>query len=207
MKVCAVIPAHNEETTIGVLVKKLRKFVDQVIIVANGCSDNTTLVAKKAGAKTIVIREKGFDHSLNVGIKKALKEGVDVIITLDADLEHDPKHIPVMLKMLKKFDVVVGRRKELPRVSERIAAMLLRSPDPFSGFKAMKRKVAKEIPFYTGKETYGCGFLLRARKAGFKVGYIMIESQRRRKSKVGAGLIGELRILRALLNALIQRFF
>lgn len=111
MPVAIVIPAYNEEKTVASVVKAAKKYGD--VIVVDDCSgDRTFQEAKKAGA--FVIRHEtngGLGKSLRTGFTKALKMQGDVVITLDADGQHDPDDIPNFLeKMENGYDFVIGRR-------------------------------------------------------------------------------------------------
>ena len=62
----------------------------------------------------------GPSKSLDIGIRKALKLNPDILVTIDADGQHPVNIVPNFIKLIKKqkFDVVVGCRKELPRITE-----------------------------------------------------------------------------------------
>ena len=111
-KIFAIIPAHNEEKHIGKVVWKAKKYVDEVIVVDDGSKDKTKKSAEKSGA--IVLRHVvnlGKGASLKTGCEYAIKHNADIIITIDADGQHDPKEIPKFLESLKKYDVVLAFRK------------------------------------------------------------------------------------------------
>jgi dolichol-phosphate mannosyltransferase len=113
--IIAIMPAHNEEKTIARVIKETKKYVDRVIVVNDASTDNTAAVAEKAGA--VVIRHeknKGLGGSLRSGFKEALKiskKNNDIIITIDADGQHEPKEIPNFVKKLREgYDFVLGER-------------------------------------------------------------------------------------------------
>ena len=111
-KVFAVMPARNEERHIYKIVAKVKKYVDNVIVVDDGSRDKTMEMAKKAHA--VVLR-----HLVNLGKGAALKTGCDYailnnaefLVVLDADAQHDPDEIPLFLEKLKEHDIVFGYRK------------------------------------------------------------------------------------------------
>ena len=111
-KVFAVIAAYNEERHIKEVVEAAKKHVYHVIVVNDGSRDNTTQMAKEAGA--IVL-----DHVVNLGKGAALKTGcdfalknqADAIVTIDADTQHNPKDIPRFLDALEGCDIVLSYRK------------------------------------------------------------------------------------------------
>ena len=121
MKTAAVIPAYMEEKTIGEVVRRTRKYVDYIVVVDDGSMDDTSKNAREAD---IVIRHpvnmnKGF--SMITGIEAAIREGADVIVSIDADDQHDPEDIPRFINLLseEKLDIVFGSRalnKKMPPV-------------------------------------------------------------------------------------------
>ena len=93
-RVIAVIPAFNEAKTIAAVVQGLRAHVAEVIVVDDHSSDATGDEARRAGA--IVLRNNanlGYDGSLNAGFAEAARRGADIILTFDADGEHDATEI------------------------------------------------------------------------------------------------------------------
>lgn len=110
--ILAVIPAYNEEKNIGSVIKRTKKYVDEVIVVDDGSKDNTKEVAEKAGAivlKHIINLGKGA--ALKTCCDYAVKKGAKFIIALDADAQHNPNDVPRFIEKLKKYDIVFSYRK------------------------------------------------------------------------------------------------
>ena len=107
------IPVYNEEKTIGKIVKDCLKYADKVIVCDDGSTDNTAEIARKNGAH-IIRHEKnlGYGAAIISLFDKARKEDADIMITLDADGQHDPNQIPLLIDVLKQnnVDVVIGSR-------------------------------------------------------------------------------------------------
>ena len=111
-KIFAIIPAYNEDKYIGNIIKETKKYVDKVIVVDDGSKDQTKQIAEKNRA--IVL-----EHWVNLGKGAALKTGcdyavrskADILITIDADMQHKPAEIPKFLKNIKNYDVVLAYRK------------------------------------------------------------------------------------------------
>ncbi|MDY9926378.1 glycosyltransferase family 2 protein [Methanosarcina sp.] len=106
-----ILPAYNEEVSIGSIVLLSKQYVDRVIVVDDGSSDRTAEVAARAGAEVIV-------HSPNKGKGMAFKtgfaaaEGADIIVTMDSDGQHNPSDIPRLVAPILRgeADMVNGSR-------------------------------------------------------------------------------------------------
>src|SRR6188472_2480800 len=84
-----VIPAYNEEKTIGETVRGALDVADRVLVVDDGSNDRTSEIASAAGAT--VVRHavnRGLGGALGTGIEGALRLGADAIVTMDADGQH-----------------------------------------------------------------------------------------------------------------------
>jgi dolichol-phosphate mannosyltransferase len=110
--------------------------------VVDDCSTDETLKIAKGVADVAVSKEReGQAKGLLLGMNLAR---FPVIVTIDADLENDPVHIPHLLELIRVFDVVVASRSVIPRVSERFASWtlgrILGVKDVFSNFRAFRKE-------------------------------------------------------------------
>lgn len=111
MRTVAVVPAYNETSTIGPIIDETATYVDKVVVVDDGSSDETTAVAKDHGATVI-------PHAVNTGVGGAVRTGYlyairkdyDFIVQIDADGQHDPSYIPELLAAAEDTDMVIGSR-------------------------------------------------------------------------------------------------
>ena len=113
MNVCVVIPSYNEAETIGKVIQETKQYIDSVLVVDNGCTDSTAEIARRNGAEVIVYHKKrGYGASQYAGQQAAIKRGFDYILQLDADGQHSPKYIPLLLKAMQEgnYDFVIGSR-------------------------------------------------------------------------------------------------
>ncbi|MEE8401451.1 MAG: glycosyltransferase family 2 protein [Candidatus Hydrothermarchaeaceae archaeon] len=113
MRVITVIPAHNEEKTIQEVIRGVKKYVSDVIVIDDGSTDNTARIAKEAGAAVIThVINRGVGAALRTGYNVAFMEGFDYIIQIDSDMQHNPEFIPVLLETIQdgNHDVVIGSR-------------------------------------------------------------------------------------------------
>ena len=164
MKVAIVMPAYNEEKTVGSIVKRSKKY-GQVIVVDDASKDNTSREARKAGAT--VIRHntnKGLGSALRTGFAAALKLKPDVVMTVDADGQHEPEEIKKFLNFIDGgYDFVLGERDlvEYPFVKKFGNFFLnwitnfvsgTRLKDTESGFRAFRAEGLKKL--YLRAERY-----------------------------------------------------
>lgn len=109
----ALIPCYNEEITIGSIVHKTRRYVDEVLVIDDGSEDGTAKIAKEAGA-TVLIHDinKGKGAGIKDGFSYALSKKYDYVVTLDGDAQHNPDEIPVLLNSIKNngHDITLGVR-------------------------------------------------------------------------------------------------
>ena len=113
MRVIAIIPAFNEEKTIGDVVSKTMRYTDEVIVIDDGSEDKTAEIAFRNGAKVYCHPiNRGSGGAVGTGIRAALLNEADVIVTLDADEQHDPAEIPKLIEPIIKgeADAVIGSR-------------------------------------------------------------------------------------------------
>jgi glycosyltransferase involved in cell wall biosynthesis len=110
-----VIPAYNEEKTIEEAVRGAKQYCDKVIVINDGSSDKTEEKARLAGALVLshlINRRYTLGAALQTGIKAALLLGADIIVTFDADLQHNPLDIPRIAQPIieKKAEATIGSR-------------------------------------------------------------------------------------------------
>jgi glycosyltransferase involved in cell wall biosynthesis len=109
----AVIAAYNEDRFIGSMVLKTRHYVDYVLVVDDGSTDQTAHVAEEAGAMLIRHeKNQGKAEAVNTGLKRAREMNARLVVLLDADGQHDPAEIPALIAPVenRQADLVVGSR-------------------------------------------------------------------------------------------------
>ncbi|MCD6167888.1 MAG: glycosyltransferase family 2 protein [Caldisericia bacterium] len=187
MKVSVIIPAFNEERTIGGVVKiaKNNPFVDEVIVVNDASTDRTPIIAKKSGAKVINFKEnKGKGWAYYEGVKAS--KG-DIIVFLDGDLIGlKQNHITELIRPIIEGEVVTTcgifeKGRFLTDFSHKITPFL-------SGQRALKREVWENFS-YDPNVKYGFEIVLTEYfwSNRIKVKYVILEgvTQLMKEEKVG----------------------
>jgi glycosyltransferase involved in cell wall biosynthesis len=108
-----LIPAHNEAANIATVVRGARRFVDRVLVVADGCTDATAEQACRAGAEVLELPAcSGKGSALRAGwLWLADHADWNGVLLLDGDGQHDPAEIGNFLKAWKGEDMVLGMRR------------------------------------------------------------------------------------------------
>jgi len=111
--VVACVPAFNEEGKIAKVIVKAQQHVDRVVVVDDGSEDDTALISEKLGAHVIRHGQNlGYGGAIRSCFKAARELKADVMVTVDADGQHDPGFIPKLIEPIKRgrADVVIGSR-------------------------------------------------------------------------------------------------
>jgi len=159
--VLIIIPAYNEEGSVGKVIEGIRRHLPRadILIVNDGSKDLTSKKARGYEATVLDLPfNLGIGGAMQAGYKYAYEKGYDIAIQVDADGQHDPKEIPKLLRALneEKVDMVIGSRflgdsefkSSLMRrigifIFSRVISTIARQKitDPTSGFRAANRKV------------------------------------------------------------------
>ena len=184
----AVIPAYNEERNIGGIIRKTKKYVDNIVVVDDGSRDRTREVAEKFNAvvlKHIVNLGKGA--SLKTGCDYAFEKGAEYVVALDADAQHNPEDIPRFIEKLKKYDIVFSYRKASSKmpivlrfgnlIISKVAKVLygVGLNDTQCGFRAFSRDAYRKIRWNASDYSMESEMISRAGKQSLK--YVQIPIQ------------------------------
>ncbi len=192
-KICILIPAYNAQETLGFVLKKIEPLKIDTVVVDDGSSDETKRVALENGAQLL-------EHPLNLGKGAALRTGFQyilqrdyhMVITLDADGQHDPSEIPSLLKIFQsvKPDILIASRaaefgkmtflrRFWNRLGVKAVARVCHSDitDSQSGFRLIRTEVLKGVDLFTSRFETELELLINACKRGFSVLSVPIKTQ------------------------------
>jgi len=165
MKIAIVVPVYNEEKRAVNTVNDILK-VDkssQIILVDDGSYDNSYKILTKAFAKNKRVSilqhiiNLGKGAAMKTGVKKAFKMGCETIIFVDSDGQHHPKHLPEFKRLLKRSNLVFGKREmgvEMPTIRKLGNILMVKlvkalfniqRSDILCGYFALKKKIYKLI--------------------------------------------------------------
>lgn len=209
MKVFVNIATYNEKENIGRLIDEILALglpKLEILVIDDNSPDGTAQAAQEKAVRLIVRKEnRGYGSAHLDGFKEALKQGAEIIITMDADFSHQPKVIPEMIRQIQAgFDVVVGSRRVaggqiigwgfIRQLASRTAMLITRlvlgikTRDVTTGFRAYRAAVIPGLGLETIKSN-GYSFLeeliYRCEKQGLKIkeAPIIFNDRQRGKSK------------------------
>lgn len=185
--VIAILPAFNEEISIGSIVLHAREHAEQVIVVDDGSSDRTSEIARFAGAEVIRHpKNMGKGVALKTGFDLARQNGAKAIVTMDADGQHDPEEIPKLVAPILQgeADMVNGSRymngkdRNTPfyrRIGQNILDKAINLncefhiTDTQSGFRAFDKNTLSLFGFKSNGLAIESEMLMDASNAGLKI--------------------------------------
>lgn len=192
--VTVVVPAFNEEKTIGAVVHGVNSSVPHatVLVIDDGSTDATAREAERAGAVVI-------SHPLNKGNGACLKTALrdikgGLVAVIDADGQHDPTDLPRLLNRLDEYDLVVGSRtfnRESGSYLRNLGNVILKKLASFlaereisdltSGFRVFKHEIAlKFLHIYPNGYSFPSTSTLSFIMSGYNVDFIPTEVQKRK---------------------------
>ena len=191
MDVTVGIPAYNEEKNIASIIVKLKKISSKIIVCNDGSTDSTGLIAKELGA-IVISHQKNLGYG--AGIKsiflKAKEIGTEVLVTLDADGQHDVNEIDKLLKPITddKCDIVIGSRflsetENVPsyrKLGINVITKLTNASikknltDSQSGFRAYNKKVIEQVQLSDSGMGVSTEILIKASSKEFRIAEVPI---------------------------------
>lgn len=204
-RVGIVIPALNESASIAAVIRAATPF-GVLVVVDDGSTDATGELAAANGA--VVVRHeknRGYDGALNSGFTKAAEIGCEMIVTVDADGQHDPSLIQRFVDAIDQgADVVVGVRSRKQRLAEHLFSLYSRGRygirDPLCGMKAYRTSVYTQLGHFDSCQSVGTELMTFAAKNKFRIAEVEFQVRERvGQSRFGHILSGNYKIMRAML--------
>jgi glycosyltransferase involved in cell wall biosynthesis len=206
-RLMVAIPAWNEERTIAAVIAAVNTAMPdaRVVVVDDGSVDATARIAHEAGAEVLVLPfNVGVGGAMRTAFVYAQQEDVDAVVQVDADGQHDPAQIPMLLDRLDEASVVIGARfagagdyqVKGPRLlAMRVLASTLsrvtgeRLTDTTSGFRASDREAIKLFARHYPAEYLGdtVESLVIAARAGLVVCQVPVTMQARQDGQPSTG--------------------
>lgn len=206
-RVAIVIPALNEAKSIANVLATATA-LGAVVVVDDGSTDETAVIARRSGAEVVVhARNQGYDAALNSGFRRAAELKKEIIVTLDADGQHDPQLLHrFMEKIDEGCDVVVGVRSRRQRLAEHLFAWYARFrfgiSDPLCGMKAYRTSTYLALGHFDSYGSVGTELALFAAKNGRRIGQVPFQVREREgRSRFGSIVAGNAKIMRAMIRS------
>jgi len=189
-----LIPAYNASSTILELIEKTSKLVDKsdIVVIDDGSQDQTFAIAQKVGAAVLKHPiNKGKGEALKTGFKFAIEKNYHAVLTMDADLQHDPSSINDFLqKSNENFSgIIIGTReislKKMPFarwLTNNLTSVILsilsgqRIRDGQSGYRLISTQILKRIKLKARKYDLESEILAKAGRHGFKIDSVPIRT-------------------------------
>ncbi len=221
--VIAGLPAYNEERYIAKVLLKVKKHVDEVIVVNDGSTDMTAEIARALGATVIDHpRNMGYGAALKTIFTEARKRNPDILVILDADDQHDPNEIPTLIKPILEgqADIVIGSRflgkTNQPlwrRIGVKIITWLTKSihglpkhiTDAQSGYRAYNRNAIKTIKPEDTDMAASIDILIQALNHKLKIKEVPITIQHHQEASTQNPLTHAAKIITRIIEAVVEK--
>jgi glycosyltransferase involved in cell wall biosynthesis len=201
-RVLVVIPAHNEENTIASVLEHLRRVAPEFdrVVVNDGSKDATGDIVASLGERQLRLPcNLGYGHALQTGLKYSLLRGYDIVVSIDADGQHNPGDVPRLVAMLgeSKADMVIGSRFSDGRsyqtpFGRRVGQLFFshvtrilvghRIYDTTSGFKVLRAAACEEIVDGAFLD-FHIETLVRLSMSGFKIVEVPVSAGERTRGR------------------------
>jgi len=193
-----VVPARNEEETIGEVLLVVRGMTDDLIVVDGHSSDRTVTIAKECNARVVQDNGRGKGDAVRVGLTEARNP---ITVFVDADGSHDPNDIPKLVAPIAagEADLVMGSRmlggseelfgsiSEVIRLMGSLVISLsinyrygLRLTDYQNGFRAIRTEVGQTIGLKSNITTIEQEMAMKCLRLGYRVTEVPTHEYRRR---------------------------
>jgi glycosyltransferase involved in cell wall biosynthesis len=196
---CVVIPARDEERSIGEIIKGCKKYTQKIIVIDGYSKDKTREIAEKSGAKVILQKGKGKGAAIRTSAEYVSDK--NIVVFIDADCSHDPDDIPKLIKPVQdgEADHVTGSRlfggsSELHGGFDEFLRLTgssfitfcinnkfkVRLSDSQNGFRAIRGEVLKDLNLQEDITTIEQEMIIKTLKKGYKMAEVPAHEYRRK---------------------------
>jgi glycosyltransferase involved in cell wall biosynthesis len=190
-KILIALPAYNEANYIGSVVLEAKQYADEVIVIDDGSTDRTARIAGLAGATVVSHGEnKGYGMAIQSLLAEAARRSPDILVLLDADAQHNPEEIPLLIKAVSEgADLALGSRKmqsgNIPsyrhfgqKILSYFTRILSKSKlsDTETGFRAFSRKAIASLELKEKGMAISAETISAASAKGLKVAEVPVSA-------------------------------
>jgi dolichol-phosphate mannosyltransferase len=164
MRWLTAIPVYNEAKHLQTVLREVRRYSPDILVINDGSTDGTAeLLARESGLRLVThSKNRGYGAALASAFAYAIREDLDVLVTMDCDGQHEPARVPVLLEAIHDAEIVSGSRylrdfrqntpvpEERLRINRQITQEIndryrLNITDAFCGFKAYRREALARL--------------------------------------------------------------
>ena len=195
MEICLLLPAYNESKTIGQIIQESSEFINDIIVIDDGSSDETAEIA--GACRAVCLKNPtncGKGNALRKGFAYALARGYELVFTMDSDGQHQPADIPRFLEHFDNTqpDILIGARDtqdlqtSMPlhrRVNNRLISYVGSKlcgqyvPDFQSGYRLIRAEVLRQVHLETERYETESELLIKAGRLGFRIESLPIQTR------------------------------
>lgn len=203
-KVTVIVPALNEEETIGAVLADVRAYADELVVVDGNSGDRTREIAREMGVRVVTDNGRGKGAAIRQGLSLASNP---IVVFIDADGSHEPSDIPSMVAPIRDdlADIVIGSRmtggsdelfSDAPEFVRLTGSMIInlainyrwnvRLSDTQNGYRAVVRDIGLALNTTENSTTIEQEMVMKALSARYRVVNVPSHEYRRRggESKV-----------------------